>query len=69
MDTRPVNVNLLRPVECPHNRDRHRIVSDCVIHQDSKPDFGPGYEIARLVIVCTACGWPVEVRDVERDLK
>jgi hypothetical protein len=64
----PVSVNLLRPVDCPHDHDRRTVVSDRVIYRDLEPDFGPRYEIARQVVVCAACGWVVEVRDVERGL-
>lgn len=69
MSTRPVDVNLLRSIECPHNPDWHRTVSDCVIYTGtSNTEHGPmDYEIARQVIVCTACGWVAEVRDVDRD--
>lgn len=69
MDTRPVNVHLLRSIECSHDDPEwRRTVSNCVIYRSSDPGLGPAYEVARLVIVCSACGWPVEVRDVERDL-
>lgn len=68
MGTRPVKVRLLRHIECQHGPDRHRTVSDCVIYQDRDTGFWPPYEIARQVIVCTVCGWVVEVRDVDRNV-
>ncbi|MBU8830810.1 hypothetical protein [Mycolicibacterium goodii] len=68
-EMRPVATSLLRSIDCPHQPDLHRTVSDCVIYTGTSNTVrGPvEYEIARLVTVCTACGWVVEVRDVDRD--
>jgi hypothetical protein len=62
--------NLLRAIDCPHEPEWHRTVSDCVIYRDIAPGgFLPQHEIARQVIVCTVCGSVVEVRDVDRDVQ
>lgn len=67
--TRPVKVDLLRSIECPHEPAWRRTVSDCVIYTgiSNTPDGPRDYEIARQIVACTACGWVVEVRDVDRD--
>jgi hypothetical protein len=67
LTTIPVRLLRPRPVDCPHDYNHRAVVSDCVIYRDLEPDFGPRYEIGRQVVVCTACGWIVELRDVERN--
>jgi len=67
--TRTITVHLLRSIECPHDPAWHRVVSDCVVYTGTSntPDGPQDYEIARQIIACTACGWVVDVVDVDRD--
>lgn len=62
----PPIINLLRSIDCPHDAGGHQKVSELVIYRTATGS-DPDYQIVRTVFVCTVCGLPAEVRDVQHE--